>query len=211
MVDALLDRRELLPGLFPNPSEYLMVSGLAGASRDAAALTSEADNIFTMGGAMGAAVSIGLGMALCAPDRQIAVITGDGELMMNIGSLATVATAAANNLSIVCIDNGRHGETGGQKSHTAERTDLELMAKGAGIPATLTISIPVGQGHAWTAIRLETQLAPGGLPHTIPGRGSQGLGQLIPRLADKDSCDGAWRLKPPGLLQELLGLPWPFT
>ena len=142
MVDALLDRRELLPGLFPNPSEYLMVSGLAGASRDAAALTSEADNIFTMGGAMGAAVSIGLGMALCAPDKQIAVITGDGELIMNIGSLATVATAAANNLSIVCIDNGRHGETGGQKSHTAERTDLELMAKGAGIPATLTISRP---------------------------------------------------------------------
>lgn len=142
MVDASLDRRELLPALFPDPSDYLMVSGLAGASRDAAALTSEADNIFTMGGAMGAAVSIGLGMALCAPNRQIAVITGDGELMMNIGSLATVASAAPQNLSIVCIDNGQHGETGGQKSHTAERTDLELMAKGAGMPATLTISRP---------------------------------------------------------------------
>ena len=142
MVDASLDRRELLPALFPDPSEYLMVSGLAGASRDAAALTSEADNVFTMGGAMGAAVSIGLGMALCAPNRQIAVITGDGELMMNIGSLATVASAAPQNLSIVCIDNGQHGETGGQKSHTAERTDLELMAKGAGMPATLTISRP---------------------------------------------------------------------
>lgn len=142
MVDASLDRRELLPALFPDPSDYLMVSGLAGASRDAAALTSEADNVFTMGGAMGAAVSIGLGMALCAPNRQIAVITGDGELMMNIGSLATVASAAPQNLSIVCIDNGQHGETGGQKSHTAERTDLELMAKGAGMPATLTISRP---------------------------------------------------------------------
>ena len=142
MVDAVLDRREFLPKLFPNPSEYLMVSGLAGASRDAAALTSEADNIFTMGGAMGAAVSIGLGMALCAPDRKVAVITGDGELMMNIGSLATVAAAAPQNLSVVCIDNGQHGETGGQKSHTAERTDLELMAQGAGIPATLTISRP---------------------------------------------------------------------
>ena len=142
MVDAVLDRREFLPKLFPNPSEYLMVSGLAGASRDAAALTSEADNIFTMGGAMGAAVSIGLGMALCSPNRKVAVITGDGELMMNIGSLATVATAAPQNLSIICIDNGQHGETGGQKGHTAERTDLELMAKGAGIPATLTIARP---------------------------------------------------------------------
>ena len=142
MSDVLLDRREFLPKLFPDPSAYLIVSGLAGASKDAAALTLEGDNLFTMGGAMGAAVSIGLGMALSAPDRQIAVITGDGELMMNIGSLATVATAAPQNLSIVCIDNGRHGETGGQKSHTAERTDLELMAKGAGIPATLTIARP---------------------------------------------------------------------
>ncbi len=142
MVDVSLDRRELLPALFPDPSEYLMVSGLAGASRDAAALTSEADNLFTMGGAMGAAVSIGLGMALCAPDKKVAVITGDGELMMNIGSLATVASAAPINLSIVCIDNGQHGETGGQKGHTAERTNLELMAQGAGIPGALTISHP---------------------------------------------------------------------
>jgi len=142
MVDISLDRRELLPALFPKPDEYLMVSGLAGASRDASALTSEADTLFTMGGAMGAAVSIGLGMALCAPDRKIAVITGDGELMMNIGCLATVATAAPRNLLIVCIDNGQHGETGGQKGHTAERTNLETMAQGAGIAATLTISRP---------------------------------------------------------------------
>jgi len=142
MVDTSLDRREILPKILPNHPDYLIVSGLAGASRDAAALTSEADTLFTMGGAMGAAVSIGLGMALCAPDRKVAVITGDGELMMNIGSLATVATAAPQNLSIICIDNGQHGETGGQKGHTAERTDLVLMAQGAGIPATLAISRP---------------------------------------------------------------------
>ncbi len=148
MADALLDRRELLPRLFPNPSEYLIVSGLAGASRDAAAFTREADNLFTMGGAMGAAVPIGLGMALCAPDRKIAVITGDGELMMSIGSLATVASAAPQNLSIVCIDNGQHGETGGQKGHTAERTDLELMARGAGIAATMAIRCPEELGAA---------------------------------------------------------------
>lgn len=142
MVDATLDRREFLPKLIPNHGEYLIVSGLAGASRDAAALTSESENIFTMGGAMGAAVPIGLGMALCSPDRKILVITGDGELLMNIGCLATVATAAPRNLSIVCIDNGRHGETGGQKGHTAERTDLESMAKGAGLPSTLSVSRP---------------------------------------------------------------------
>jgi phosphonopyruvate decarboxylase len=140
MVDMLLNRRDILPKIFPDQTKYLFVSGLAGASRDASALTSEGDNIFTMGGAMGAAVPIGLGMALCAPKRQIAVITGDGELMMNIGSLATVASAAPENLSIVCIDNGQHGETGGQKSHTAGRTDLELMARGAGISSIITVS-----------------------------------------------------------------------
>jgi len=142
MEEALLDRREILPTLFPNPSDYLMVSGLAGASRDASALTSEADYHFTMGGAMGAAVPIALGMALCAPRREIAVITGDGELMMNVGALATVASANPKNLTIVCIDNGQHGETGGQKSHTAMRANLALMAQGAGIAAAMTVSRP---------------------------------------------------------------------
>lgn len=142
MAEALLDRREILPKLLPNHAEYLIVSGLAGASRDAAALTGESENLFTMGGAMGAAVPIGLGMALSAPGRKIAVITGDGELLMNVGCLATVASAAPQNLSIVCIDNGQHGETGGQKGHTAQRTDLEMMAKGAGIPATIAVSRP---------------------------------------------------------------------
>lgn len=142
MADILLDRRDFLPKIFHDQEKYLFVSGLAGASRDAAELTSEGDNIFTMGGAMGAAVPIGLGMALSAPDRQVAVITGDGELLMNIGCLASVASAAPDNLSIVCIDNGRHGETGNQLSHTAGRTNLELMAKGAGIASVMTVSRP---------------------------------------------------------------------
>jgi phosphonopyruvate decarboxylase len=142
MTDISLDRRDFLPKIFPDQEKYLFVSGLAGASRDASALTSEGDNIFTMGGAMGAAVPIGLGMALSAPGRRVAVITGDGELMMNIGCLATVAEAAPSNLSIVCIDNGRHGETGSQMSHTAGRANLELMARGAGLDSILTISRP---------------------------------------------------------------------
>lgn len=142
MADISLDRRDLLPKIFPDQEKYLFVSGLAGASRDAADLTLEGDNIFTMGGAMGAAVPIALGMALCAPDRRVAAITGDGELLMNIGCLASVASAAPDNLSIVCIDNGRHGETGNQPSHTAGRTNLEMMAKGAGIASVLTVSRP---------------------------------------------------------------------
>ncbi|MHA1152745.1 MAG: thiamine pyrophosphate-dependent enzyme [Alphaproteobacteria bacterium] len=140
--DAEIDRRELLPELFPEPGDTLMVSGLAGASRDAAALTGDGDRLFTMAGTMGAAVPLGLGMALAAPASQVAVITGDGELLMDLGALATVATQAPENLSIICLDNGRHGETGGQLGHTSRRTDLARIAEGAGLASVLAISRP---------------------------------------------------------------------
>jgi len=139
MTPATLDRREVLSRLFPNPQEHLFITGLAGSARDSAALTEDGPNLFTMAGAMGAATSMGLGVAMGAPERIVTVITGDGELLMNIGSLATVATVAPANLSIVCIDNGCHGETGGQNGHTSNKTNLEMMARGAGIASTMTI------------------------------------------------------------------------
>jgi phosphonopyruvate decarboxylase len=142
MAEPTLDRREVLSRLFPAPEDYLFVSGLAGAARDAAALTADGDNLFTMAGTMGAAVSMGLGVALSAPEAEVAVITGDGELLMNVGALATVASTAPDNLTIVCIDNGCHGETGGQPGHTARRTDLARMAEGAGLASTLSIANP---------------------------------------------------------------------
>ncbi len=135
----ILDRRDVLATLFPSTEDILFITGLAGSARDAAGLTEDADNLFTMAGTMGAAVSMGLGVALSAPDKQVAVITGDGELLMNIGSLATVATMAPGNLSIVCIDNGCHGETGGQTGHTSGRTDLSLMAEGAGLSSVMVV------------------------------------------------------------------------
>jgi len=139
---STIDRKTLLPELFPNPDDYLLLAGLAGTAKDSAAWTQEADNLLTLGGAMGAAVAMGLGMALSAPDRQVAVITGDGELLMNVGVLATVASVMPDNLTIVCVDNGQHGETGGQPGHTSRRTDLAMMAEGAGIPSVMTVSAP---------------------------------------------------------------------
>lgn len=139
MKSPTLDRRKVLAPLFPKPEDYLMISGLAGPARDAAALTQGGDYLFTMAGTMGAAISMGLGVAMSAPHRKVAVIAGDGEILMNVGSLATVATIAPANLSIVCIDNGCHGETGGQTGHTSNNTNLELMAKGAGIKSTMSI------------------------------------------------------------------------
>ena len=153
MTEPTLDRREVLGALFPDPGEYLMVAGLAGSARDAAALTDEADTLFAFGGAMGGAVPMGLGMALAAPNGKVAVITGDGELLMNAGALASVASTMPENLSIVCIDNGRHGETGGQPSHTARRTDLAKLAEGAGLPSTMTAADLAGLGAAATFLK----------------------------------------------------------
>ena len=135
-----LDRRDVLAVLFPKPDDYLFISGLAGSARDTAGLTGDGANLFAMAGTMGAAVPMGLGLALSAPEARVTVITGDGEMLMNVGVLATVATLAPQNLSIVCIDNGCHGETGGQAGMTAGLTNLATIAAGAGIVSVMTIS-----------------------------------------------------------------------
>jgi len=144
MTEITLNRIGALPQIFPNPDDYLFVTGLAGPARDAAALTSDGANMFTMAGCMGAAMTTGLGMALGAPDKQIVVIAGDGEMMMNIGSMATIASQAPKNLTIVCIDNGGHGETGGQDGHTSVRTNLAKVAEGFGIENILTVTDEAG-------------------------------------------------------------------
>ena len=152
-MDITLDRRELLPVLFPDQADWLFVTGLAGSARDGAGLTSDGANMWTMAGCMGAAISTGLGMAMAAPQKQVAVIAGDGEMQMNIGSLAVVASQAPANLTIVCIDNGTHGETGGQEGHTTQRTNLAKIADGMGIGSVLTISSPDDRQSAHDFIR----------------------------------------------------------
>lgn len=134
-----LDRTEALPRLIGNHEDFLIVTGLAGTSKDIAHLTRDGDHIFTMAGAMGAAVMTGFGLALAQPDRKVLVVTGDGELLMNVGSLATVGVVNPSNLSIVCVDNGHYGETGYQLSHTSLGVDLEAIAAGSGIASSCTV------------------------------------------------------------------------
>ena len=129
----LLDRREALPALLGRHEDFLIVAGLSGTSRDIAALTRNGPHAYIMLGAMGGACMIGLGLALARPDRSVLVVTGDGELLMNVSALATIAVMNPPNLAIVCIDNGHYGETGYQKSHTSLGTDLATIASGAGI------------------------------------------------------------------------------
>ena len=135
----VLDRRQAVPALIARHQDFLIVTGLAGTSRDIAALTDDGAHTYTMAGAMGGASMIGLGLALARPDKRVLVVTGDGELLMNVGSLATIAVLNPPNLSIVCVDNGHYGETGYQRSHTSLGVDLEKIAAASGIKRTLAI------------------------------------------------------------------------
>ncbi len=135
----VLERAKAVPALIGTPDEFLIISGLAGAARDVASLTEDGDGAFIMAGAMGAAVMMGFGLVLARPERRVLVVTGDGELLMNVGALATVGIANPKNLSILCVDNGRYGETGLQRSHTSYGVDLEKIAAAAKIPATRTV------------------------------------------------------------------------
>jgi len=138
--DRPLDRKMAVPAIVGDPSDLLIVCGLAGASKDIAHLTDDGDNIFTMAGAMGGATAMGLGLALSRPDKRVLVVTGDGELLMNVGTLATVGIMKPANLSILCVDNGHYGETGYQESHTQRGVDLETIAQGSAIPVTRTVT-----------------------------------------------------------------------
>lgn len=89
------------------------------------------DECFYMIGSMGLASSIGLGVALAQPKRRVAVFDGDGNVLMNLGTLATIAARAPGNLLHVCLDNGAHASTGAQPT-ISDRVRLDEVARAAG-------------------------------------------------------------------------------
>ncbi|MDE2516171.1 MAG: aldehyde dehydrogenase [Rhodospirillales bacterium] len=103
-------------------------------------MTADAPGVFGLGGAMGAAPMMGLGLALAQPQRRVLVVTGDGELLMNLGALASIAVMAPGNLALICVDNAHYGETGNQDSHTGLGVRLDRIAAGAGFPTVATIN-----------------------------------------------------------------------
>ena len=162
----VLDRREAVPQLIGRHEDFLFVTGLAGTARDIAALTHDGAHIYTMAGAMGGACMIGLGLALARPDKRVLVATGDGELLMNIGALATIGVLNPANLAILCVDNGHYGDTGYQKSHTSLGVDLEKIATGSGIRRSRTVATEAdlaegarllreGNGTAFVVLRVK--------------------------------------------------------
>lgn len=116
----------------------LLVAGLGAPAWDVTD-AGDSDLTFPLWGAMGGAVSIGLGLAIAQPQRRVLVITGDGELLMGLGSLATVGVQAPVNLAVVVLDNERYGETGMQPTHTAHGVDLAAVAAASTWPVTGTV------------------------------------------------------------------------
>jgi len=131
MKAGLLHRREVVKTLLSNRKNLLVVAGLGSTSWDITA-AGDSSLSFPTWGAMGQAAMIGLGLAVAQPTRRVLVITGDGEMLMGMGSLATIGVQQPPNLALVVIDNERYGETGGQPTHTAHGVDLAAVAKACG-------------------------------------------------------------------------------
>jgi thiamine pyrophosphate-dependent acetolactate synthase large subunit-like protein len=132
---ATLGRRNVVARILADREDALVITGLGSSTWDVAAAGDSPLNFYLWGGMGGAAV-MGLGLALAQPDRRVLVITGDGEFLLGLGALATIAVAAPGNFAVLVIDNEHYGETGMQEGHTGAGVDLGGMAAAAGWPVT---------------------------------------------------------------------------
>ncbi len=169
-----IDRRDFVRRLLCGRGDLLVVSGLGSATYDVAAAGDHALN-FYLWGAMGGTTMIGLGLALAQPKRRVAVITGDGDMLMGIGSLATIGARQPKNLGIVVLDNESYGETGMQPSHTAAGIDLVAMARACRFPVARAVSrleeadeiralLHAGDGPVFVSARIASEETPRVLP-----------------------------------------------
>jgi thiamine pyrophosphate-dependent acetolactate synthase large subunit-like protein len=138
VIAQALDRREVVKAVLHKRTGILVVSGLGSPTYDVMA-AGDNDNNYYLWGAMGSAAMVGLGLALSQPERKIVVFTGDGEMLMGLGSLATVAVMKPANLSIIVLDNGHYGETGMQLSHAGHGINLDKVADACGFGWTARI------------------------------------------------------------------------
>ena len=170
----MLDRRKFVQELLLERRDLLVVSGLGSPTYDVAACGDHPLN-FYLWGAMGGAAMIGLGLALAQPARRVLVLTGDGEALMGLGSLATIGVKQPGNLVIVVLDNQHYGETGMQPSHTRAGIDLVAMARACKFTDGLYVSdmnavgrvrdlVHNGSGPILVQARISSEDAPRVLP-----------------------------------------------
>jgi thiamine pyrophosphate-dependent acetolactate synthase large subunit-like protein len=150
--DMVLRRRDVVTRLLAGREGMVVVSGLGSATWDVAEAGDDPLN-FPLWAGMGCAAMIGLGLALAQSARRVVVITGDGEMLMGLGGLATIADQAPENLAVLVLDNETFGETGGQPTHTAGLADLAGIALGAGFPTVLEAADEAGLPPLMAAVR----------------------------------------------------------
>jgi thiamine pyrophosphate-dependent acetolactate synthase large subunit-like protein len=192
MDQVMLDRREFVQKLLVGRNNLLVVSGLGSPTYDVAACGDHPLN-FYLWGAMGSAAMIGLGLALAQPTLRVLVLTGDGEALMGLGSLATIGVKQPVNLVIVVLDNQHYGETGMQPSHTRAGINLVAVAKACKFVDALHVSeigamsrirdlVHNGGGPILIQARISNDAAPRILPsrdgHAIKLRFMEALGRL---------------------------------
>lgn len=185
-----IERRAFVANLLAGVPDALVATGLGSASYDVFAAGDRVGN-FYLWGAMGGAAALGLGLALAQPERQVVVVTGDGEQLMGIGVLGTIGAKQPKNLTIVVLDNGHYGETGMQQSHSSLGTDLVAVAKGFGLADSFAIHderdvthiverVKVGSGPVFAQVHIRADEPPRALPPRdgvyIKNRFREGLG-----------------------------------
>lgn len=133
-----LNRREVLAQVLEDRGDTLVVPGLGTANYDLFAVSPADENAY-MWNAMGLTVPTAIGLAIAQPDRRVLAVTGDGEMMMGIGSLSVAAAQQLRNLSILVMDNEMFEETGKQTGLSASKADMAKIAEGSGIAKTMTV------------------------------------------------------------------------
>jgi thiamine pyrophosphate-dependent acetolactate synthase large subunit-like protein len=174
-----LDRRAVVATLLAAPGDMLVVTGLGSTTYDAGAAGDRPEN-FYLWGAMGGAAMIGLGVALAQPRRRVLVLTGDGEMLMGMGSLATLGAQRLPNLAIAVLDNSQFGETGQQRSHTGLGTDLAQVAAACGWQTVADVSDMKAVDALAPRLRREAlfaviRIAPTEVPRFLPPRDGAAL------------------------------------
>jgi thiamine pyrophosphate-dependent acetolactate synthase large subunit-like protein len=176
MDQMMLDRREFVRQLLIDRGDLLVVPGLGSATYDVAAAGDHPLN-FYLWGAMGGTTMIGLGLALAQPGRRVLAMPGDGDMLMGIGSLATIGVKQPKNLVIVVLDNAHYGETGMQPSHTDAGIDLAAVALGCRFKQARSVSrieetakvrtlLHTGEGP----ILINARIKPDDTPRVLPIR-----------------------------------------
>ncbi len=143
MASTLVNRREAVATLLKDRGGLIVVSGLGSPTYDVMA-AGDNDRNYYLWAAMGSAATIGLGLAMSRPQDPVLVVTGDGEMLMGIGALATIAVQAPKNLTLAVLDNGHYGETGMQKSHAGYGVELDEVAKSVTFDWTAPVTTMAG-------------------------------------------------------------------